>query len=503
MFRYEPDLCLIPVKDELVVEMIRSVGKVEHSTVTINFREFVSMCWKWFFAEPKEEKQDRDVQEAFELLGGGPGTEGQVSVEKMKLFASGAQLTIDVDKFVGEVDEDGSGLVDYDEFCKLFADSKIDTNLHDSGAMWLRNYKDDVLAADRLRIVSPGSLFISTDEKDLTPGPNASSSPPPENRGLEDTMRTHGSPVKQHGEKRQGFFGEDSPAALQAPRMKKALQHSLPKFVPKAFHNSVDTKCRHGWRVSQPHRNNPRLEGYNFYHVKSEQFDILSEGPATVKMRKRGAEYSVKEHSSNHMNIRLSTEMRCLRQTKVLMSRPQSRASTAMSAMSGSLYDVDSNMSMRMSLSAAASHASATNIQPQRSVSRNNSRPQTSAIWAVDGSVKMDAWTMERRRNLPPLNMAVSTTQTLKLDPDEGSRPPTSWGNSTFDMTARRYSYKDPTRPKDWQTNMKIKDTSLDTNEILKLAASAGLYDGKGYFKDVGPGISFFDNSPSSPLSNF
>jgi hypothetical protein len=33
-------------------------------------------------AEPKEEKQDRDVQEAFELLGGGPGTEGQVSVEK-------------------------------------------------------------------------------------------------------------------------------------------------------------------------------------------------------------------------------------------------------------------------------------------------------------------------------------------------------------------------------------------------------------------------------------
>ena len=59
--------------------------------------------WHSFF-EPKKEPDDHsDVQQAFQILGGGEDGLGEVSVEKLKAFTQEAQLTIDVDKFVAEV----------------------------------------------------------------------------------------------------------------------------------------------------------------------------------------------------------------------------------------------------------------------------------------------------------------------------------------------------------------------------------------------------------------
>lgn len=235
-------------EDETVVQMIRSVGKVEHSDVRINFREFVTMCWKWFFEEPPEDDEASDVRDAFEILGGGPGTEGEVETRKLKLFATELNLTIDVDKFVGEVDEDGSGKVDYDEFCKLFADSKIDTNLHDTGEMWLRHDKDEILkktpaVASGRRSASPTGLTINTDEPSVQHPEAPGTASRPDSAFFDARSHEQSVSVVRH---RDGFFGDEAPAhvnsaALHAPKMKKVLQNTAPKFERREYYNSGKT----------------------------------------------------------------------------------------------------------------------------------------------------------------------------------------------------------------------------------------------------------------------
>ena len=476
--------------DDLVVEMLQLVGKVEHTDVRVNFREYALMCFKAFFEEPPEDDEASDVRDAFEILGGGPGKEGQVSVDKLKSFASSAQLTIDVDKFVGEVDEDGSGLVDYDEFCKLFADSKVDTNLHDTGEIWLRTDKDEILAKDPAggarsagpakRGTSPPSLTVDTMESGLAE-PDAHGNGRPDSAfGARGQLEQLGSTVSMT-RYREGYFGDDaaSPSSypgaanLHAPKMKKVLQSSLPKFDRNIFANSVETKCRRGWRCTQMGRNNPRNEnGYNYYNVKPKVFqeidaEMRKRGGQTrlaipcVKMRKRGAEYTVKEHASQRMNVRLSSEMRCL-QLRKSISRGPSRAATAMG---GSL--VEDNMF--------------------DSLSRSATRPQT-----------VPEGLGARRRNVPAL-----TINTRQRDQTRGITDglvglrglASSWGGSALGTT-RNYSYKDLTRPKHWQSNMRVRAETPDTTQLLSMAAHLGLYDGRGYQKDVGPGVSFFNNSP-------
>jgi hypothetical protein len=458
----------------MVVDMIRLVGKVAHTDVRVNFREYALMCFKAFFEEPPTDDEKSDVRDAFEILGGGPGKEGQVSVDKLKSFASSAQLTIDVDKFVGEVDEDGSGLVDYDEFCKLFADSKIDTNLHDTGEVWLRNDKDEILGKDAAgggvptkRAASPSGLVVDTDEITLNET-DAQGKSRPDSAFATTGQLEQSVTITRH---RDGYFGDDSHASpstypgttnLHAPKMKKVLQNALPKFERKIFENSVETKCRRGWRCTQMGRNNPRNEtGYNYYNVKPNMFQEIDR--AGVKMRKRGAEYTVKEHSSQRINVRLSSEMRWLQQQKGL-SRPPSRA---MTAMGGSL--TDSGVPNNLSLS--------------------DDRPQTVPANLGTRRPNLPALTVNTKENDQIRGIAVGLL---------GSRGLTSsWGGSTLGVgTTRKYSFRDTTRPKAWQTNMKTRPETPDTTQLLKLAASVGLYEGRGYQSEVGPGVSFFNNSP-------
>jgi hypothetical protein len=79
------------------------------------------------------------------ILGGAADGSGEVSVSKLKTFTEETELTIDVDKFVAEVDDDGSGLVDFTEFCQLFKDRTGDTNLHTPGGQhWLRQESESL-----------------------------------------------------------------------------------------------------------------------------------------------------------------------------------------------------------------------------------------------------------------------------------------------------------------------------------------------------------------------
>ena len=483
--------------DVMVLDLIRLVGKVSHHDVRINFREFVSLCWKGFFEEPPEEDDISDVQDAFEILGGGPGREGEVRKEKLKEFANSAQLTMDVDKFLELVDEDGSGRVDFKEFCELFADSKRDTNLHNTGAVWLRNYEADVEESiSQGHDVSGGFLPGSTSRQStsMQKSPSLSINVTDYNdTAVDETL----SPQRSHSRKdldtrsysrkelgsdhsgmeqsvtitrhRDSFFGQESTTfpgtpSLQAPKMKKVLQSTLPKFKH-STHNSVDTKCRHGWRCSQMSRNNPRSEGYNYYNVKTNQFQELNS--AGVKMRKRGAEFTIKEHSSQRINVRLSSEMRCIRQTKIHASRPRSRAATALD---GSVLDTNLGATFK---------------------SQDAARPQTVPVTGLSAS----------RKNLPMLR--ITTRPVSRQDGSDirrvaegllGSRGLASSHGGSVGST-RNYSFKDPDRPRLWRTNMKQPAVDMQTtSDLLKLAASAGLYDGRGFQKEMGPGINFFDN---------
>lgn len=53
---------------------------------------------------------------------GNPDTSGQVDAKKLiKIIKEDFEMTIDIEKLIEEIDEDGSGEIEYDEFKKLLS----------------------------------------------------------------------------------------------------------------------------------------------------------------------------------------------------------------------------------------------------------------------------------------------------------------------------------------------------------------------------------------------
>eukprot|EP00960_Hanusia_phi_P069270 767049-Hanusia_phi.AAC.2 len=152
--------------DEKLLVMIRNIGKVDHPNLRVNFKEFAVMCWNAFFKPEEEDENSGDVRDAFEILGGAADGTGVVSIHKLKDFAHKAELTIDIDKFVAEVDDDKSGMVDFNEFSKLFKDVKTDTNLHGSGSYLLR-HNSSLEEPDAKKRAPITSLFIVETGEDV------------------------------------------------------------------------------------------------------------------------------------------------------------------------------------------------------------------------------------------------------------------------------------------------------------------------------------------------
>jgi Ca2+-binding EF-hand superfamily protein len=69
----------------------------------------------------KPEPKDVDTLRAFVALGGGNDRTGDISTEDLRSTCKAFQLTIDIDRMIHEVDEDGSGAIDYDEFAAMWA----------------------------------------------------------------------------------------------------------------------------------------------------------------------------------------------------------------------------------------------------------------------------------------------------------------------------------------------------------------------------------------------
>jgi len=106
-----------PSAEELkeILEEIDEDGSGE-----IEFGEFCQLCAKFLVEEPNEETMKTELKEAFRVYdkdGAGFITTGQLREIIAELDS---RLTSeDLDGIIEEIDEDGSGTMDFDEFCAM------------------------------------------------------------------------------------------------------------------------------------------------------------------------------------------------------------------------------------------------------------------------------------------------------------------------------------------------------------------------------------------------
>merc|ERR1712126_82185 len=93
---------------------------VEDGSGEIEFGEFCQLCAKFLVEEPDEETMKAELKEAFRVY----DKEGQGFITTGQLREIIAELdprltSEDLDGIIEEIDEDGSGTMDFDEFCGM------------------------------------------------------------------------------------------------------------------------------------------------------------------------------------------------------------------------------------------------------------------------------------------------------------------------------------------------------------------------------------------------
>ena len=72
--------------------------------------------------ENERGSSDADLLDAFVAMGGDPDGGGCVDADKLiETIKKEFEMTIDIEKLINEVDEDGSGEIEFDEFKELLA----------------------------------------------------------------------------------------------------------------------------------------------------------------------------------------------------------------------------------------------------------------------------------------------------------------------------------------------------------------------------------------------
>lgn len=106
-----------PSKEELkeILEEIDEDGSGE-----IEFEEFCQLCAKFLIEEPDEETMKHELKEAFRVYD--KEANGFITTDTLREIISelDTRLTAeDLDGIIEEIDEDGSGTMDFDEFCAM------------------------------------------------------------------------------------------------------------------------------------------------------------------------------------------------------------------------------------------------------------------------------------------------------------------------------------------------------------------------------------------------
>jgi len=106
-----------PSKEELkeILEEIDEDGSGE-----IEFEEFTQLCAKFLVEEPDEDTMKAELKEAFRMFD--KECSGFITTLQLREIIAelDSRLTDeDLDGIIDEIDEDGSGTMDFDEFCAM------------------------------------------------------------------------------------------------------------------------------------------------------------------------------------------------------------------------------------------------------------------------------------------------------------------------------------------------------------------------------------------------
>ncbi len=94
----------------------------EKNTGMIDFGDFLTLYRKYKYAGVEDDNQD--VIDAFVAIGGNEDLSGHVDAQKViEIVKKEFQLTIDIEKLIAEVDADGSGEIEFDEFKTLLTNN--------------------------------------------------------------------------------------------------------------------------------------------------------------------------------------------------------------------------------------------------------------------------------------------------------------------------------------------------------------------------------------------
>ena len=79
--------------------------------------------FKQIIVEKRENERgtsEEDLLDAFVAMGGEPDGDGAINAEKLiSTIKTEFEMTIDIEKLIEEIDEDGSGQIEFDEFTAL------------------------------------------------------------------------------------------------------------------------------------------------------------------------------------------------------------------------------------------------------------------------------------------------------------------------------------------------------------------------------------------------
>merc|ERR1712141_198399 len=106
-----------PSKEELkeILEEIDEDGSGE-----IEFEEFTQLCAKFLVEEPDEDTMKAELKEAFRVYD--KEANGFITTDTLREIISELDTRLtkeDLDGIIEEIDEDGSGTMDFDEFCAM------------------------------------------------------------------------------------------------------------------------------------------------------------------------------------------------------------------------------------------------------------------------------------------------------------------------------------------------------------------------------------------------
>merc|ERR1712004_100506 len=110
-----------PSKEELQ-EILLEID--EDGSGEIEFGEFCQLCAKFLVEEPDEETMKAELKEAFRVYD--KEGAGFITTDQLREIIGelDPHLTAaDLDGIIEEIDEDGSGTMDFDEFCQMMMSS--------------------------------------------------------------------------------------------------------------------------------------------------------------------------------------------------------------------------------------------------------------------------------------------------------------------------------------------------------------------------------------------